>query len=60
MQELQANPAIVKLHLQNIFTNGVVEMDVTPEGRTGSAIVVASNLEVLDHGHKGDSTFSWV
>jgi hypothetical protein len=44
----------------NIFPNAKVIVDVSPEGRTGSAIVVAPNIQVLDQGCKGDGTFAWV
>jgi exonuclease III len=60
LQELQANSTVVEMHLKSLIPNCVVEMDVTPEGRTGSAIIVAPNFKVLDQGHKGDRTFSWV
>jgi exonuclease III len=60
LQELQANSSLVEMHLRNLIPNGTVELDATAEGRTGSAIVVAPNVQVLDKGHKGDDTFAWV
>jgi hypothetical protein len=60
LQELQANQAVVELNLRTLIPNGKVELDVTTQGRTGSVIVVLPDLEVLDHGHKGDGTFAWV
>jgi exonuclease III len=60
LQELQANPSTVNFHLQSLLPGGTVQLDVTPEGRTGCAIVVAPHLTVLAQGSKGDGTFAWV
>jgi exonuclease III len=59
LQELQANSSLVELHLRNLIPDGTVVLDATEEGRTGSAIVVAPNVQVLDKGQKGDGTFAW-
>jgi exonuclease III len=60
LQELQAKPAIVEIHLRNLIQNGTVIFDVNAEGQIGSAIVVKPDLEVLDKGKKGDGTFAWI
>jgi hypothetical protein len=46
--------------LKSLIADGHIEMDVSPEGRTGSAIVVSPRWQVLAQGHKGDGTFAWV
>jgi hypothetical protein len=60
-QELQANSALVKLHLQTLSPHGHVVLDAHDESDcVGSAIVTSPSAKILDFGSKGDSTCSWI
>jgi exonuclease III len=59
LQELQANVSNVKFQLQTITPGGVVQLDMNPEGRVGSTLLISDGLKVLAQGCKGDGTFAW-
>jgi hypothetical protein len=60
-QEWQAQSTLAKLNLQALAHDSPVFLDSHEESdRVGSAIIAASHVKVLDHGSKGDGTFSWI
>jgi exonuclease III len=57
LQEVQAVETTVTFHLQSVMPQGKVFVDSIESGRVGAAIVASPQLQILDHGIKGDGTF---